>query len=286
MAPPSPTVATWELVLRLRQRRDQLGIEVKTIPEALGFSRNYWSAVENERRVLAADKLVKLMELLEFDDDEQRELLELRDAAKERGWWTRYSGLFSTELQRFFGLEHGAQGIRTYESLIIPGLLQTEDYARAMMSADMTVRQVEVEQRVGVRMSRQERLGGEEPLHLTAIISQAALLQQIGGPGVLRGQLAHLANMIEEHPDTLEVLVIPFTATACGLFGAGTFHLIDFVSPRLSTLAWQETVTTQGIIDEPTQVRDLSMTYGEALRSTMNAQDSLSLIHQCAKEIT
>lgn len=91
--------------------------------------------------------------------------------------------------------------------------------------------------------------------------------------------------MIEEHPDNLDVLVVPFTATACGLFGAATFHLIDFASPRLPTLAWQETVTSSSIIDDPTQVRDLSLTYGEALRRTMDAQDSLSLINRCAKEI-
>jgi transcriptional regulator with XRE-family HTH domain len=285
MPPASPTVASWELALRLRERRDQLGIEVDTITAALGFTRNYWSAVENERRILAADKLAALLDLFEFDKDEQRELTEMREAAKQRGWWSRYSGLFSDELQRFFGLEHGAQTIRTYDSLLIPGLLQTADYARAIMSADIAVRQVEVGQRVDVRMRRQDLLVGDDPLHLTTVISQAALLQQIGGPTVLREQLKHLASMIEKHPENLEVLVIPFTATACGLFGGATFHLIDFASPRLSTLAWQETVTAAGIIDDPTKVRDLSLTYGEALRRTLNAQDSLRLIRRCAKEL-
>ncbi|HEV8562081.1 MAG TPA: Scr1 family TA system antitoxin-like transcriptional regulator [Actinophytocola sp.] len=285
MPPASPTVATWELALRLRERRAQLGIEVDTITEALGFTRNYWSAVENERRILAADKLVALLDLFEFDKDEHRELTELREAAKRRGWWSNYSGLFSTELQRFFGLEHGAQTIRTYESLIIPGLLQTEAYVHAMISADIAVRQVEVDQRVEVRMRRRDRLTTDEPLHLTAVISQAALVQQTGGPTVLREQLKHMASMIEKYPDTIDVRVIPFTATACGLFGASTFHLIDFESPKLPTLAWQETVTAAGIIDDPIQVRDLSLTYGEALRRTLNAQDSLRLIRRSAKEL-
>jgi transcriptional regulator with XRE-family HTH domain len=285
MPPASPTVASWELALRLRERRAQLGIEVDTITDALSFTRNYWSAVENERRILAADKLAALLDLFEFDKDEQRELTELREAAKQRGWWSGYSGLFSAELQRFFGLEHGAQTIRTYESLIIPGLLQTEAYAHAMISADIAVRQVEVDQRVEVRMRRRDRLTTDEPLHLTAVISQAALVQQTGGPTVLREQLKHMASMIEKHPDTIDVRVIPFTATACGLFGASTFHLIDFESPKLPTLAWQETVTAAGIIDDSIQVRDLSLTYGEALRRTLNAQDSLRLIRRSAKEL-
>lgn len=286
MASSSPTVASWELALRLRQRREQLGMEVKTITAAVGFSRNYWSAVENERKILAEDKLKNVLNLFEFDDEEQREMLDLREAAKRRGWWTRYSALFGDETLRLYGLESGAEAIRTYESLLIPGLLQTEDYARALMTSEITtIRQVEVEQRIEVRMRRQERIAGEDRLHLTAIISQAALMQQTGGPRVLRDQLAHLARLIEEHPDVVDLRVIPFSATGCGAFGASTFHLIDFASARLPTLAWQETVTAGGIIDDENQVRDLSLTYVEALGRTLSARDSLNLINQCANEI-
>ena len=286
MPPSSPTVASWELALRLRQRRDQLGIEVQTITAMLGFSRNYWSAVENERKILAEDKLKSVLNLFEFDEEEQRELMELREAAKLRGWWARYSALFTEDTLRHYGLEHGAQAIRTYESVLIPGLLQTEAYARALMTADITtIRQVEVDQRVELRMRRQERLTGDDPLHLTAIVSQAALMQETGGPQVLREQLTHLARVIEERPDVVDFRVIPFNATGCGVFGASTFHLIDFASTRLPTLAWQETVTAAGIIDDVGQVRDLSLTYVEALGRTLSPQESLDLIKRRIREI-
>jgi transcriptional regulator with XRE-family HTH domain len=286
MAPTSPTVAGWELALRLRQRREELGMEVQTITATLGFSRNYWSAVENERKILAEDKLREVLNAFEFDEEEQRELVALREAAKRRGWWAHYSALFSEDTLRLYGLEHGAQSIRTYESLLIPGLLQTEDYARALMTSEITtIRQVEVDQRVKVRLQRQQRLADNDPLHLTAIISQAALLQQTGGKRVLSDQLTHLARMIETRPEVLQIRVIPFTATGCGVFGASTFHLIDFASPRLPTLAWQETVTAGGIIDDESHLRDFNLTYTEALGRTLNEQDSLDLINQCAKEI-
>ncbi len=286
MAPPSPTVASWELALRLRQRRDELGMDVPAITALLGFSRNYWSAVENERKILAVDKLKLVLNGFEFDEEEQRELLEVREAAKLRGWWARYTALFTEETLRLYGLEHGAQAIRTYDSLLFPGLLQTEDYARALMTAEITtIRQVEVAQRVEVRMRRQQRITGEDPLHLTAIVSQAALMQQIGGPQVLRDQLAHLVRMIDEHPH-VDLRVIPFAATGCGAFGASTFHLIDFASTRLPTLVWQEIVTTGGIIDDETQVRDMSLTYAEALGRTLSRQDSADLINQRIREIT
>lgn len=280
MAPRSPTVASWELALRLRQRREQLGIEVRTITETLNFTRNYWSAVENDRKILTPEKLAALMDLYELADDEKRELFELREAAKQRGWWMRYSALFSEQVFRYYGLEHGAQAIRTYESVVLPGLLQSEDYARALMAADVTVRPVEVDERVHFRMRRQERLRGEDPLQLTVVLSQAALLQQIGGPRVLHEQLVHLAKLIEELHETVEVRIVPFTATGCGLFGASTLHLIDFASPRLPAVAYQETVTATGIIEDPNALRDMSRTYAEALGDSLSAEDSLVMINE------
>lgn len=285
MPPVSPTVARWELGLRLRQRREQLGTDVATITQRLNFSRNYWSAIENERKILSAEKLRTLLDLYEFDTDEQQELLELREAAKQRGWWSRYSGLFSDELLRLYGLEHGAYGIRTYESLLIPGWLQTEDYARALISSDLAnIRQVEVDQRVAVRMRRQERLGGDDPLRLTAVVSEAALLQQVGGDHVLRQQLERVAEVIETSPETIQVHVIPFTATAGGVLGASTFHVIDFASAELPSLAWQETVTSQTVIESETQVRDLGMTHTQAITQGLDQQESLELIRRYAKE--
>lgn len=283
--PPSPTVASWELSLRLRQRRAQLGIEVETITDQLGFTRNYWSAVEHERKILATEKLHRVLDLFEYDDEERAELIALREAAKQRGWWSGYSALFSDELLRYYGLEHGAQSIHTYESLLIPGLLQTADYARALIAAELSVRPVEVDQRVAARLRRQERLSGDDPLQLTAVVSEAALLQQIGGPPVLREQLRHLVVVLADHPDTIELRVIPFTAAACGVFGASTFHLIDFASARLPTLAWQETVTAMGVLDKDMQVRELDFTHAEALRRSLSTEDSLRLVDDRVRTI-
>lgn len=283
--PVSPVVARWELALRLRQRREQVSIDVRTITQALGFTRNYWSAVENERKILSQESLLKVIELFEFGKEEQEELIELRAAAKEHGWWARYSAIFDDDLQRLFGLEYGAHSVRGYESLLIPGLLQTADYARALMTPDPTVRAVEVDQRVEARLRRQERLTGASPLRLTQLISEAALRQEIGGPEVLRTQLEHLATTIEEHPDTIDVRVIPFTARSCGLFGAATVHLIDFENTRLPTVIWQETVTSRGVIDDPTNVRDISGTYRDGLRRALSGEHSLKLIRKRIKEL-
>jgi transcriptional regulator with XRE-family HTH domain len=282
----SPVVASWELALRLKRQRERHGIEVKRITEVLGFTRNYWSAVENERKILSPEALTRVIELFEFDDEERVELLALRTAAKERGWWSGYSALFDADIQRLFGLEQGAQAIRDYESLLIPGLLQTSDYIRAIMMPAVTLPQVEVDQRVEARLRRQARLADpDDPLTLTAVISEAALRQQIGGRDVLRQQLVHLARQIERHPTKLDIRVIPFTAPACGLFGAATVHLLEFGNPRLPTLAWQETVTAWGVIDDSRQVRNITTTYEDAYRRALPRDQSLHMVRDHIEEV-
>jgi transcriptional regulator with XRE-family HTH domain len=278
-------VAGWELVLRLRDRREQVGVEVKDITRELGFSRNYWSAIENERKVLSGDALKKLLELLEFGSDESSEMLALREIAKDRGWWSDYSALFDGELRRFFGLEHGAHSMRGYENLLIPGLLQTADYARAVIHPDVTVPRVQVEQRVDVRLRRQQRLDDADSLHLTAVISEAALYQQIGGVVVLRDQLRHVVDMIKKYPDNLHVHVLPFTATACSLFGGGTVYLIDFENTRLPTVVWQETVTAWGIIDDRSPVEAISAAFTEALQRSLDRRASREMIQRRIEEL-
>ena len=262
-----------------------MGIDASALTRTMGFTRNYWSAVENQRKILSEENLIKVLELLEFGQDERVELLELRETAKERGWWAGYSGVLNAKVQRLYGLEHGADSVRTYENLLVPGLLQTATYARAIMAPGVTVRQVDVEQLIEVRLRRQQRLSGDDPLHLTAVISQAVLSQEIGGPAVLKEQLEYLEKIMEDHPESVDLRVIPFTANSCPLFGSATFHLIDFANSRLPTLLWQETVSVYEIIDDPNQVREVNVAYNETLRLALTPRKSLGIIHDRIKEL-
>jgi hypothetical protein len=251
----------------------------------MGFTRNYWSAIENERKLLPEESLTKIIDLLRFDPAEGQQLLDLRAAARGHNWSADYPDLFDSRLQRLYGIEAGADNVRSYESLLVPGLLQTPEYARAIMTPAVVVRQVEVDQRIEARQRRQELLIGKTPLRLTAIMSEAALRQQTGGPTVLRQQLVHLVEMTEAHPDTITIRVIPFTARSCGLFGSATFHIYDFNNPWLPAVAWQETVTIWGFVDDPIQVRDLATTFDAALTSTLSAPESVDLIRRYIQEL-
>ncbi|WP_327142330.1 Scr1 family TA system antitoxin-like transcriptional regulator [Nocardia sp. NBC_01327] len=286
MAPSSPIVARWELMLRLRERRLELDIGPAAIAKKLRISSGYWSHIEGERNLLSEDKLRVLLHWLEFDDDEKRELLQLRVVARQRAWWSHYSGLFGADQLRLIGLEHGAQTIQTYETVVFPGLLQAEPYARAIIaSAVGSVRPAEVDQRVAVRMLRQQRLGGDDPIRLIAVIGQAALVHETGGPEVLRQQLDHIAQLIQQHPDTLDVRVIPFSCREGNALGGATFHLLDFENTRLPTLAWQESAVAGETTDNDIRIRELSYAFGQVQSIALDQESSLNLIRRSAREL-
>jgi transcriptional regulator with XRE-family HTH domain len=270
------------LVLRLRELREQRGFDSATFAKRVGFTPANWSHVEHGRRVLTTNTIGPVLALLEVDAEEQEELLALLEAGKQRGWWAKSSALIGPELQRLYGMEFGAQSIRSYDSLVVPGLLQTEDYARALISADVMIRPVQVEQLVAIRMRRQERLRGRDRIELTAVIGEGTLLQQTGGPKVLRGQLNQLARLLEEL-DSIELRVIPFAATAGAVLGGSSFHLIDFVGEQLPTFGWAESAVFGGAVDDQERVRDLSFAYVRALEQSLNRAESLALISRYAR---
>lgn len=278
MAPTSPVVARWELVRRLRRLREERGYDSAGFARAVGYTPANWSHVEKGRRALTPHSIGPVLELLEVDPQERAELLALLAAGRERGWWAR-SGLIGPELQRYYGMEYGACSIRSYDSLVVPGILQTEAYARALISADVMIRPAQVDQLVAVRMRRRQRLHGPDPVELTAVVGEATLLQQIGGQQVLRDQLEYLAGLLHTR-DNIDIRVIPFAATAGAILGGASFHLLDFASDHLPTFGWAESAVFGGPVDDPDQVHDLAFAYVRALDQSLTRTESLALIEK------
>ncbi len=286
MAPLSPAVARWELSLRLRRRASELGLEVAAITSALKFSRNYWSAVVNDRAVLTEEKLRTVIDLLDFGHEEADQLLALRDLAKERSWLNRYSAVITDDdVNRFYGLEMGAERVQAWESMLVTGLLQTEDYARAVIGTDPNVTATRATQLVQVRLLRQQRLRADQPLHLQAVMSEAALCQQTGGPEVLRDQLTHLHRMAEEL-EHVEIRIVPFTAPTLGSLGGATRFVFHFASARLPALAWAEhTATMERAEEGDVRFEQMSISHARALDMSLGRDDSLALIKQRLADI-
>jgi transcriptional regulator with XRE-family HTH domain len=287
MALTSPTVAAWELGLRLRERRELMDITAASAAKAIHTGQSFVSGVETGRVKINARKLAELAAVLDFDETEAEELQDLREAAGKRAWWSPYSAMFGAEVLRCFGFEHGAETIRAYNAGLISGLLQTEAYALAVMhGGGPSIRLAEASRRVEVRMKRQQRLDGDDPIQLTALLTESALRQQVGGREVMAGQLRHLADKIEQLPDTLDVRIIPFTADYYNALGGSSFYIFGFASSRLPNLVWQETVTSTDLIDLPMRKREYNLAYDQAMSYALDRTESLALIKQTGKEFT
>lgn len=283
----SPTVASWELGLRLRAKRELLGLPASTVAKTtLGLSVQFLSAVEHGKKKLPEDKLAALIASYELDDDEARELQALREEANQRSWWGQFSALFSDELLRFFGFEHGAESVLAYDNGLMNGLLQTPEYATAIITAGSpNIRLAEVDRRVQARLLRQRRLTDDEPLQLTVIMSESTVRQQVGGAEVLRRQLEYLLDRVDQLHRTLDIGIVPYTATGHHAMGGSAFHLMTFATGTLPTLVWQETVTTTQLIEDAITVREYSLAYSEAKKAALSRQDSVDFIKRVIMEL-
>jgi hypothetical protein len=143
------------------------------------------------------------------------------------------------------------------------------------------VREVEADQRVAIRMRRQDRLSGNDGLRVSAIICEGALAQQTGGPDVQRKQLRHLINLLEQHRN-IEVRVIPFKAPHGVILGGAAFHLLDFTDEQLPTVGWSESATFGSSVDDATHIRDMNYAYLRALGQALSQQESVELMARYA----
>ena len=282
----SSMVQAWELGLRLRERREQLGLTATVVGKTTRIGGTNLSAIESGKRRLTATKLTDLAQAYELSADELAELDTIRARADQREWYHDYATVHSEELVRFLGLEVGAASARSHQAELIPGLLQTADYARALIKGGSPyIRPVEVGLRVESRLARQARLGGDTPLRLSALINQAALLQEVGGRAVMARQLEHLAAVIDDQHDHVEIRILPFSAGSHPLIGV-PMMILSFDSPRLPDLLWQETISSQTIIDRHTTLRECAASFDAAMGQALTREDSLALIRHIRKETT
>ncbi len=282
--PTSAVIDAWELGLRLRERREQLGFTVSAAAKAIGTAQPNLSAIENGKRKITQQNLTGLVRLFELDQAETEALDQLRIGAERRDWYHKHAVLFNDDFLRYLGLEHGASSVQGFESCFIPGLLQSRDYAHALLrSGSPYVRLTEVEPRLETRLARRPRLDGDDPLRLSALISEAALHHRIGGTEVMRAQLDHLAEVVETH-DNVELRVLPFSAGAYPALGA-TFYVLSFDSAVLPDVVYQETLTYNTFLDQLHQVREYTVALAETSEQALDSADSLAFIRELAREM-
>ena len=151
-------------------------------------------------------------------DEVRGQLLELARDSGQQDWWHSFPDAVPRWFERFMAAENSAVGVEKFETQIVPGLLQTPEYARAVLrAANTSLDDDEIDRRVTVRMERQKRLTGEEPLTLWAVLDESVLRRHVGGVDVMRAQLDHLAVCATRPNITIQVL--PFALGAYAAFG-------------------------------------------------------------------
>lgn len=271
----SPTLRRKTLGAELRRLRIERGASIEEIAKLLGCSSGKVSHFETGRNAPSKAELIVLMGHYNVPTEQQAVLEETREEARKRGWWSTYR--LPSWFQDYVGMEADAIRVRTFELELIPGLLQTESYARAInvIGSHMT-EPSEVDRKVAARLRRQSRLHEPEPLQVHAVISEAAL-HRCADPAIARDQMAHLIETSEKPNITIQVL--PFSA---GFHESvsGSFALLDFPPDTWPSSAYQEYAVGGHLVDDVGAVTALDTVFRRLSTRALSEQESKELIAQ------
>jgi transcriptional regulator with XRE-family HTH domain len=245
-----PTALRIILGGQLRRLRDAAGVSREDAGSAIRGSHAKISRLELGRVRFKERDVSDLLALYGIGDGPDRtQLLELAHRANQPGWWQQYGDVLPHWFETYLGLEPAAATIRNYEMQFVPGLLQTEEYARVVIGLG---REPDPDGRaVDVRMRRQQLLGSESGPRLVAVVDETALRRPLPGVEAMRRQLRHLAEMSEA--PSVQLRVLPFGAGMHPAAG-GAFSILGFEDPELPPIVYVEQLTSALYLDKPGDV--------------------------------
>src|SRR5580698_8334667 len=273
-----PTVRRRRLGSELRRLREAQSIKLEEVAEKLGLAPSTLSRIETGKAPTRSAYLTTMLDIYGVSDPVQKRMLV--DMAREghrKGWWAVWEDALPTGFGIYVGLEAEAASLRVYEAQVVHGLLQTEEYARAVMT---TVRRrqtpEEIDRLVALRMQRQEVLTRPDPLELWIILDEA-VLRRMGGPAdVANRQLEHLVDVSNWPNVTLQVLTFS-SGLHPGL--GGPFAIIEFPERFDPDVVYSEGVTGQAYIEErEREVRARSEAFDLLRATALPPADSMRLI--------
>ncbi len=275
-----PTPRSRRLGRELRRLRDEQGMTVDIAAGKLNCSQSRLSRIEGgEIRVRVGD-LMGMLTLYEvpLSDDRAQQMLEMARQIREPGWWQRL-GRLSQKYLTYIAFESEATELRNFEPTLVPGLLQTEAYARAVIGVGRETESDAIAQSVNARMRRQNVLTQmERPLKLVTVLSEAVLMCKVGGEDVLREQLLHLAEVGRRPNITLQVLT--FDAGE-HLADSGGFAILSFGQGD-PDLGYVESAAGELFLEKPDEISRLRSVFDHLRTLTLSPAESIRLIRERA----
>ena len=283
MAPRSaPTARQQRLGLELRKMRIAAGMTTEYAARLLGVPRTNVPNMESGRSGISPERVRTLASNYGCTDQDLVEALAAMAAEREKGWWEAYRGELPDSFLDIAEMEWHAKRMRIALSVHLPGLLQTEDHARAVFEAVIPpLSRNDIEIRVAQRMDRQQVLDRTPPPQLDVIVHEAALRMQFGGPTVARRQLQHLISMSER--DTVTLRVIPFKAGSFPGAGQSVVYVESSV-PQLDTVELDSTHGPE-FIDSGTQLNKYRAVLAAAESVALPLDESRAFIRALTTEL-
>ncbi len=279
-----PTIRRRRLGSALRRLREEAGLTTTEVGERLGWSHSKISRIETSKTPVTAADVGHLIAHYEIATDESEALIKLAREAKQRGWWHNYSEVLPEWFESYLGFEAEASRISTFQPQVIPGLLQTEQYAAAVLGAHpLRATPDEMERSVALRRARQARLTGDgESIQLDAVIGEGALRQMIGGADVMREQLQRLTELGELSNVTLRVL--PFEANALPATN-GAFTVLEFPDPDDPRIVYLDNLTSSLYLESLREVGLYRLAYQNFRDVVLQPDQTAMLIVRLIEEM-
>jgi transcriptional regulator with XRE-family HTH domain len=277
-------------------KRRQLGGELRRlrgsrtileVSQALQRSPAWLSRIERgqEGATLRPSELRELLRIYGVTDEHSvNQLMELLNASTDPDWWERYKGVLPSGLDTFVSLESDARKELAFELAIVPGLLQTETYARAMFAFDRSRSAEATDQLVAMRLERQGALTREtNPLELHAVVDESVLRRVVGGPNVMSDQAVYLASAAEMANVTIQVLPLG----AGSHFGmAGAFSVLSFDADLGEEIVYVDSQAGNLYLEKPNDVARFHRGFTELSSAACDPEASIALLKRIAKDYT
>ncbi|MGH3871025.1 MAG: helix-turn-helix domain-containing protein [Pseudonocardiaceae bacterium] len=276
-----PTVRSRELGEGLRRAMHNAGLSGKDIARLLDLSPSWVSRLVSGKRNVSAVQVSAFLAVCRAPSAERDRLLELCDEQHTQGWFQQHGSRLPLQLVTYIDHENKAMTISDFQSTLVPGLLQTGDYTRALIREAGTIPADEIEDRVAARLARQSLFSRDRPPRFTFFIHEFALRLPIGGPAVMSDQLHHLLRMSVRPYLTLRVI-----PAALGGHAAinGSFILMEFA--EFKPVAYLDSETSSLFLEKPVEIDAYQRILGALAKTALDEEESRQLIATLATELS
>ncbi len=280
----NPTLRARRLAAELQRRREATGMSRDEVARQLEWSTSTLFRIETRRNRPQPGNVRMLLELYGVTGPERDGLIQLTREARQPGWWHSFRDVLPNPYEVYIGLEAGAASIRNFEPIVVPGLLQTADYAReTFRNGPIELDPEEVERLLEVRLARQQILTRDDRPRLWAVIDEAVIHRAVGGSEVMRGQLRHLADATRQGKTTVQV--VPYRAGAhAGT--TGPFVILDYAHVTDPAVVYVETLAGDIYLEERSDVDRYTLAFDRLVAAALHPDESVRLIEQAAHAMT